>query len=56
MKTDRDLVIEAVENAQRILAEHFETGPAAQMTRLEGIKFDRAKIPARGARARNIGN
>src|SRR3954447_3600692 len=26
VKTDRDLIIEAVEDAQRILAEHFETG------------------------------
>ena len=26
MKTDRDLIIEAVEEAQRVLAEHLEPG------------------------------
>jgi hypothetical protein len=26
VKTDRDLIIEALEQAQRILAEHFESG------------------------------
>ena len=47
MKTDRDLIIQALAEAQRILAEHFEPGairnPASTIHRLVTV-LDRPEL------------